>query len=157
MYWRAIPAGRSTTNRASDVIDVGWYLSLVGYRTAAEILGVIERLQACGITSEILDKVLSAPDSLLYAPERDGEDWAQDYGGPAGAALLTAELLAYLSHQHRLAALIHRDLVTELVATDSVAAVAGHLGISEVAVARLFLVPPTSPPTGDAPTEGPTP
>jgi len=139
------------------VIDVGWYLSLVGHRTAAEIPGVIERLQACGITAEILDKVLCAPDSLLYAPERDGEDWAQDYGGPAGAALLTAELLAYLSHQHRLAALIHRDLVTGLVATHPIDTVAGHLGIAEVAVARLFLVPPTSPPTGDAPTEGPTP
>lgn len=139
------------------MIDIQWHLSLVGHRTAAEIPGVIERLQACGITAEILDKVLSAPDSLLYAPERDGEDWAQDYGGPSGAALLTAELLAYLSHQHRLAALIHRDLVTELVATDSAATVAGHLGITEVAVSRLFLVPPTSPATGDAQTEGPTP
>lgn len=139
------------------MIDIGWYLSLVGHRTAAEIPGVIERLQACGITSEILDKVLSAPDSLLYAPERDGEDWAHDYGGPTGAALLTAELLAYLSHQHRLAALIHRDLITGLVATHPIDTVAGHLGIAEAAVARLSLVPPTSPPTGDAPTEGPTP
>ena len=77
------------------MIDIGWYLSLVGHRTAAEIPGVIERLQACGITSEILDKVLSAPESLLYAPERDGEDWAHDYGGPTGAALLTAELEVY--------------------------------------------------------------
>lgn len=139
------------------MIDVGWYLSLVGHRTAAEIPGVIERLEACGITAEVLDRVLCAPDSLLYAPERDGVDWARDYGGPTGAALLTAELLAYLSHQHRMAARIHRDLVTGLVATDSMAAVAGHLGIAEAAVARLFLVPPTSPPTGDAPTEGPTP
>lgn len=139
------------------MIDVGWYLSLVGHRTADEIPGVIKRLQACGITAEILDKVLCAPDSLLYSPERDGEDWAQEYGGPIGAALLTSELLAYLSHQHRLAALIHRDLVTELVATDSVATVAGHLGTTEAAVSRLFLVPPTSPATGDIPTEGPTP
>ncbi|OZF42506.1 hypothetical protein [Rhodococcus sp. 14-1411-2a] len=139
------------------MIDIQWHLSLVGHRTAAEIPGVIERLQACGITSEILDKVLSAPDSLLYAPERDGEDWAHDYGGPTGAALLTAELLAYLSHQHRLAALIHRDLITGLVATHPIDTVAGHLGIAEAAVALLSLVPPTSPPTGDAPTEGPTP
>lgn len=139
------------------MIDVQWYLSLVGHRTADEIPEVIKRLQACGITAEILDKVLSAPDSLLYAPERDGEDWAQDYGGPIGAALLTSELLAYLSHQHRLAALIQHDLITELVATDSVATVAGHLGTTEAAVARLSLVPPSSTPTGDIPTEGPTP
>ena len=139
------------------MIDIGWYLSLVGHRTAAEIPGVIERLQACGITSEILDKVLSAPESLLYAPERDGDHWAHDYGGPTGAALLTAELLAYLSHQHRLAARIHLDLVAELVAIDSTAAVAGQLGTTEAAVARLSLVPPTSPVTGDASTEGPTP
>lgn len=139
------------------MIDVQWYLSLVGHRTADEIPEVIERLQACGITAEILDKVLSAPDSLLYAPERDGENWAQDYGGPIGAALLTAELLAYLSHQHRLAALIQHDLITELVATDSVATVAGHLGTTEAAVSRLSLVPPTSPATGDIPAEGPTP
>jgi hypothetical protein len=139
------------------VIDIQWHLSLVGHRTAAEIPGVIERLQACGITSEILDKVLSAPDSLLYASERDGDHWAHDYGGPTGAALLTAELLAYLSHQHRLAALIHRDLITGLVATHPIDTVAGHLGIAEAAVARLSLVPPTSPATGDIPTEGPTP
>ncbi|OZC87830.1 hypothetical protein CH272_28250 [Rhodococcus sp. 05-340-1] len=139
------------------MIDVGWYLSLVGHRTADEIPGVIERLQACGITAEILDKVLCAPESLLYAPERGGEDWAQEYGGPIGAALLTSELLAYLAHQHHLAALIQHDLVTELVATDSVATVAGHLGTTEAAVSRLLLVPPTSPPTGDIPTEGPTP
>jgi hypothetical protein len=99
------------------VIDIGWYLSLIEHRTATEIPGLIERLQACGITPEILGKVLCAPDSLLYAPERDGEDWAQDYGGPIGAALLTSELLAYLAHQHRLAARIHLDLVTEAVAT----------------------------------------
>lgn len=139
------------------MIDVGWYLSLVGYRTADEIPGVIERLQACGITAEILDKVLCAPESLLYAPERDGEDWAQEYGGPSGAALLTAELLAYLSNQHRLAALIHRDLVTELVATDPAAAVAGHFGITEAAASRLHSVSPVPPATGGAPTEGPTP
>lgn len=139
------------------MIDVGWYLSLVGHRTAAEIPGVVERLQASGITAEILDKVLREPDSLLYAPERDGEDWAHDYGGPTGAALLTAELLAYLPHQHRLAALIRRDLITELVATDSVATVAGHLGTTEAAVSRLFLAPPASPDTGVAPTEAPTP
>ncbi|OZD67625.1 hypothetical protein [Rhodococcus sp. 06-1460-1B] len=139
------------------MIDVGWYLSLVGHRPTVEIPGVIERLQACGITAELLDKVLREPESLLYAPERDGEDWARDYGGPTGAALLTAELLAYLAHQHRLAARIHLDLVTELVATDSVATVAGHLGTTEAAVSRLLLVPPSSPATGDAPTEGPTP
>jgi hypothetical protein len=136
------------------VIDIEWYLNLIGHRTADEIPGVIERQQACGITAETLHKVLSEPDSLLYAPERDVEDWAQDYGGPAGAALLTAELLAYLSHQHRLAARIHVDLVTELVATDSVTTVAGRLGITEAAVSRLFLVPPASPAPGGAPTEG---
>lgn len=139
------------------MIDIQWHLSLVGHRTAAEIPEVIERLQACGITAEILDKVLCTPDSLLYATERDGENWAQDYGGPIGAALLTAELLAYLSHQHRLAALIHHDLITGLVATHSIDTVAGHLGTTEAAVARLSLVPPTSPPTDGAPTEGPTP
>lgn len=139
------------------MIDIQWHLSIVGHRTADEIPGVIERLQACGITAEILDKVLRAPESLLYAPERDGEDWAHDYGGPTGAALLTAELLAYLSHQHRLAARIHLDLITGLVATDSTAAVAGHLGITEAAVSQLFLVPPALSATGDAPTEGPTP
>lgn len=137
------------------MIDVGWYLSLVGHRMPDEIPGVIERLQACGITPEILHKVLSEPDSLLYAPERDGEGWAQEYGGPSGAALLTAELLAYLSNQHRLAALIHRDLVTELVATDS--ASAGHLGITEAAVSRLHSASPVPSATGGAPTEGPTP
>ncbi|MBY4128079.1 hypothetical protein HQO83_06730 [Rhodococcus fascians] len=139
------------------MIDVGWYHGLVGHRTADEIPGVIERLQACGITAEILDTVLREPDSLLYAPERDGEDWAQDYGGPSGAALLVSELLAYLSHQHRLAALIHRDLVTEMVAAGSVTTVAGYLGTTDAAVSRLFLVHPTSPATGDAPTEGPPP
>jgi peptidoglycan/LPS O-acetylase OafA/YrhL len=47
--------------------------------------------------------------------------------------------------------------ITGLVATHPIDTVAGHLGIAEAAVARLSLVPPTSPPTGDAPTEGPTP
>ncbi len=139
------------------MIEIGWYVTLAVYRTAEEIPGVIERLQACEITAEVLDKVLSEPDSLLYAPERDGEGWAKDYGGSIGVSLLTAELLAYLANQRRLATRIHRDLVTESVATNPISTVARSLGITEAAVSRLLTGPTKSPAPSDDPTEGTTP
>ncbi len=121
------------------MIEVGWYVGLLGHRTAEEIPEIVERFRACGVTAEILEEVLSDPNRLLHSPDRDGEQWAQQYGGPAGAALLVSELLTYLAHQHRMAARIQLDLAS------------GH------AVSPLHLVHPAPPATGDVSTEGPTP
>lgn len=79
---------RSITPPAAhgDVIEAGWSIGLAGHRTAEEIPEIVERFQECGITAEILDEVLTDPNRLLLSPDRDGEQWAQQYGGPAGAA-----------------------------------------------------------------------
>ncbi|MDQ0284822.1 hypothetical protein [Rhodococcoides fascians] len=149
---------RSITPPAAhgDVIEAGWSIGLAGHRTAEEIPEIVERFRVCGITAEILDEVLTDPNRLLHSPDRDGEQWAQQYGGPAGAALLVSELLAYLAHQHRVAARIRVDLVTGMVATGSVSTVAHRLGIPDHDVTRLPLAHPDVQPSDiDAPsTEG---
>ena len=128
------PGGDSASSdeTATDLPSEEWR-AVLAHRVAggAEVSDLIARYTACGITPEQVREVLMDGGDGLYAVAISGEaEWAEQFGGPLGAALLAAEVSAFASHLNTRASGVRSVAVDVLLEDFSAVTVAAELGVS---------------------------
>ena len=107
---------------------------------------VVDRLIACDVTPEQLQRVLADGGDGLYTAALSGEpNWADAFGGTLAVALLAAEVSALAAHLNSRASGVRSVAVDDLLDDYSAVTVAADLGVSRQKVyeiARSGLRPP---------------
>lgn len=115
-----------------DSVPEDWR-RVLAHRVAGggEVTALIARYCECGITPDQVGEVLMDGGDGLYAAATSGDpDWADQFGGPLGAALLAAEVSAFASHLNTRASGVRSVAVDVLLEDYSAITVAGELGVS---------------------------
>ena len=104
---------------------------MLGHRSPEQRASVIDRLNAAGVTPDLVRATLDDGGDALHAAATSGAgDWAAPFGGPLAAALLAAEVSALSAHLVSRASAVRAVAVDALLDDYSAVAVANALGVS---------------------------
>lgn len=98
---------------------------------ASDSADIIARFTECEVEPHQVEAALSDGGDALFAAAASGApDWADAFGGPLAAALLTAEVSALAAHLNSRASAVRSMAVERLLDEYSAVTVAAELGVS---------------------------
>lgn len=111
-------------------VSCGWE-AVLAHRPEEARDGLVKRFEENGIEpDQVRLALLDGGDALHAAAASAARDWADPVGGPLAAALLAAEVSAFVAHLNSRASAVRARAVEALLDDYSAITVAARLGVS---------------------------